>query len=178
MELAVSSAKSSLLKEELEQLFREHHQMLYRTAYSLLDNPADAEDVPQTIFLRLLRTGMTPDLRKNPGGYLYRAAVNQSLNILRSRRRQPSSEVVEGLEVPIRVLDSDSAEDDLSRLAEAMTKLDPKAVQIVILRYMHNSSGAEIAKLLGISRGSVHLRLFRARSRLRKLMENLLEKSK
>jgi hypothetical protein len=42
--------------------------MLYRTAYSLLDNPADAEDVPQTIFLRLLRSGLPRDLQRNPGG--------------------------------------------------------------------------------------------------------------
>jgi RNA polymerase sigma factor (sigma-70 family) len=172
------SVKSSSLKQELGQLFREHHKMLYRTAYSLLGNPADAEDVPQTIFLRLLRTGMTPDLQKNPRGYLYRAAVNQSLTIVRSRKRHPSTGDFDGVEIPGPVLDSNSVEDDHRRLAEAMTELDPEAAQILVLRYMHNASGAEIAKLLGISRGSAHIKLFRARARLRKLMESLLEKSK
>ena len=41
------------LKPEVEQLFREHSQMLYRTAYSILGSSADAEDVLQTVFLRL-----------------------------------------------------------------------------------------------------------------------------
>jgi hypothetical protein len=69
--------------QELEQLFREHYPMLYRTAYSLLDNAADAEDVPQTIFLRLLRSGLPPDMQRNPAGYLYRAAVNASITSAR-----------------------------------------------------------------------------------------------
>jgi RNA polymerase sigma factor (sigma-70 family) len=169
--LAVSSVMSSSLKQELEKLFRENHKMLYRTAYSLLDNPADAEDVPQTIFLRLLRTGITPDLQKNPRGYLYRAAVNQSLNIVRSRKREPSTGDLDSVEISAPALDSDSIEDDHRRLTEAMTELEPEAAQILILRYMHNASGAEISKLMGISLGSVHLRLFRVRARLRKLME-------
>jgi RNA polymerase sigma-70 factor (ECF subfamily) len=163
---------------ELEEMFRAYHKMLYRTAYSLLGNPTDAEDVPQTIFLRLLRTGMNPDLQRNPKGYLYRAAVNQSLNIVRSRKRESSSNDVYGIEIPDRVLAPDAAEDDHRRLAEAMSELAPEMAQILLLRYAHNASGFEIARLMGISRGSVHVRLFRARARLRKLMGNLLEKSK
>ena len=176
--LAALSVKSSSLKQELEQLFRENHRMLYQTAYSLLGNPADAEEVPQAIFLRLLRTGLPADLQRNPRGYLYRAAVNQSLSVLRSRRRHPSTADFDGAGIPGPVSDSDSVEEDHRRLAQAMTQLAPEAAQILILRYMHNASGAEIAKLLGISRGSVDIRLFRARVRLRKLMERLLEKSK
>jgi RNA polymerase sigma-70 factor, ECF subfamily len=176
--LAALSVKSSSLKQELEQLFRANHKMLYQTAYSLLDNPADAEDVPQVIFLRLLRTGLPEDLQRNPRGYLYRAAVNQSLSVLRSRRRHPSTGDSDTAGITVPALHSDSVEENHRRLAEAMTQLAPEAAQILILRYMHNTSGAEIAKLLGISRGSAQLRLFRARARLRKLMENLLEKSK
>src|SRR6185436_13258317 len=86
--LAVPSATARRLKQEFEELFREHSPMLYRTAYSLLDNRADAEDVLQTVFLRLLRREVPSDLGSNPKGYLYRAAVNVSLNIIRSRKRQ------------------------------------------------------------------------------------------
>ena len=59
------------LEHEFEPLFREHSQLLYRTAYSLLDNPADAED--QTIFVRLLRSGLPARLQKIVKGYRYRA---------------------------------------------------------------------------------------------------------
>src|SRR6185436_20645048 len=111
--LAVLSVKDSSLElHELEQLFRGHHKMMYRTAYSLLANAADAEDVSQTIFLRLLRTGINPDLQKNPKGYLYRAAVNQSLSIVRSRKRHPSIDGLEGVDIPNPHLNLGSAEED------------------------------------------------------------------
>src|SRR6185436_3526419 len=100
--LMTSRTASGVTELELEQLFREHYQMLYRTAYSILDNPADAEDVGQTIFVQFLRNGASRDLLKNPKAYLYRAAVNGSLNILRSRKRQANESCAEDLEIPAR----------------------------------------------------------------------------
>ena len=50
--------------DELEQLFRDHYQLVYRTAYSVTGTHQDAEDVLQTIFLRLLRRQTHPDLNE------------------------------------------------------------------------------------------------------------------
>jgi len=165
---AVSRVSGSV--QDLEQLFREHYAMLYRTAYGLLKNAADAEDVPQTIFLRLLRSGMTPDARSNPRGYLFRATVNLSLDKIRSRKR----EVFIGAAQQIEIAEPDSDANDLEalnlRLSEAIAQLEPEAAQIVLLRYLHDQSDADIAKLLGTSRGAIAMRLFRARARLKKLM--------
>src|SRR5262245_66400480 len=72
---------------EFEALFREHYRLIYRTAFGVTGSSEDAEDVLQTIFLRLLGREFPPDLKINPRGYLYRAAVNASLNVIRSRRR-------------------------------------------------------------------------------------------
>src|SRR5262245_11097668 len=77
---------------ELEDLFREHYQLVYRTAYGVTGRAEDAEDVLQTVFLKLLRRGHSPDLFKNTKGYLYRAAVNLSLDILQSRQRHVSAQ--------------------------------------------------------------------------------------
>src|SRR5262249_37817153 len=74
--------------EEFEGFFREHYLLVYRTACFITGNPNDAEDVLQTIFLRLLRRDIPPDLCKNPRGYFYKASVNASLDMLRSRRRE------------------------------------------------------------------------------------------
>jgi RNA polymerase sigma factor (sigma-70 family) len=74
--------------DELEAIFQEHNQLVYRTAYGVTGSAQEAEDVLQTVFLQLLRSGVPPGLRKNPKGYLYRAAVNQALNAVRSRRRR------------------------------------------------------------------------------------------
>ena len=166
------------LVQELELLFREHYPMLYRTAYSMLDNPADAEDVPQAIFLRLLRSGLPPDLKRNPSGYLYRASVNLSLNVIRARKRRRLSDNPEDLEIAIESSQSNATADVHQSLAEAIAQLEPEVAHVVLLRYAHNYSEAEIAKLLGVSRGTVAMRLFRARARLKKLMrERMGDKS-
>ncbi|HLM01963.1 MAG TPA: sigma factor, partial [Pyrinomonadaceae bacterium] len=71
--------------EELAVLFQNHHKAIFRVAYRITGSRSDAEDVLQTIFLRL--TPNRRDLSPNPEGYLHRAAVNASLDLIRSRTR-------------------------------------------------------------------------------------------
>jgi RNA polymerase sigma-70 factor (ECF subfamily) len=172
MSSLVASESTTGFERELEQMFREHYAMLYRTALSLLDNPADADDVPQTIFLRLLRTGLPAEMSKNPAGYLYRAAVNVSLNVIRTRKRQRLTDGVEGLELVVDTSSTSVKERIHKELAEAIAELPQDAAHVLILRYVHNYSEANIAKILGTSRNTVAMRLFRARARLKKLMRN------
>src|SRR4028119_509735 len=73
--------------EALEAIFREHHGNVFRTAYRITGNAADAEDVLQTVFMRLLRREEQPDLSNSAGSYLHRAAVNAALDTLRRRKR-------------------------------------------------------------------------------------------
>src|SRR5215213_7998918 len=70
--------------KELERLFREHHDLIFRTAYRVTGSAEDAEDVLQTVFLRLARRAEI-NLAPSPAGYLHRAAVNASLDLVRSR---------------------------------------------------------------------------------------------
>jgi RNA polymerase sigma-70 factor, ECF subfamily len=156
--------------QELEAIFHEHYRLIYRTAFAVTGNGADAEDVVQTIFVRLLRRGFPPDLKKNPGAYLYRAAVNSSLNSIRGEKRRICNTDLAGLEARSAAVDSESAEEIHRRLYDAVGQLAPDAAHILILRYAHDYSDAEIAKLLGLSRTTVAVRLFRSRARLRKLM--------
>jgi RNA polymerase sigma-70 factor (ECF subfamily) len=107
---------------------------------------------------------------KNPKGYLYRAAVNLSLNIVQSRRRRISAEDVEDIAASIPTAASDQAEEIHRKLYEAIAELNPKAAEILILRYLHNESDAEIAKVLGTSRVSIAVNLYRSRVRLKKLL--------
>ena len=166
--VAVSEVPGESLAQELEELFRTHYQLVYRTAYSVTGSAEDAEDVLQSLFLRFVGRGFPSDLRKNPKGYLYRAAFNQSLNIVRSRKRHAAAGDAERIEIPAPATDSEFAEEIDKRLYEAIADLDPKAAEILILRYVHDCSDAEIAKLLGRSRGSIAVSLFRSRARLKK----------
>jgi RNA polymerase sigma-70 factor (ECF subfamily) len=158
------------LTAELEELFLEHSRLVYRTAYSVTGRPQDAEDVVQTLFLQLLRRGFPPDFRKNPKAYLYRAAINLSLNAVKSRQRHVSAVDPARLELAVDAHPSDPDTDLQERLVRAMAQLNPRAVEMLILRYQHNSSEAEIGALLGTSRGVVAVTLFRARARLKKLL--------
>jgi len=158
------------LAQEFEAIFREHYRLVYRTAYGVTGRAEDAEDIVQTIFLRLMRRDVSPDLKKNPKGYLYRAAVNLSLNVVQSRQRRILVGDVEGFAASIHAAAPSRAEEIHRKLYEAISELSPKAAEILILRYVHNYSDADIAKLLGTSRGTIAVNLNRSRIRLKKLL--------
>jgi RNA polymerase sigma-70 factor, ECF subfamily len=156
--------------QEFEAIFHEHHDMAYRTAYGVTGSAADAEDIVQTIFLRLLDRGLLPDLKRNPGGYIYRAAVNESLNLVRARKRLVLVSDSERIAAEPAIEPELATEEVHKHLYEAVAKLSKSSANILILRYVHKYSDAEIAKLLGTSRGTVAVGLYRARARLRKWM--------
>lgn len=158
------------LEQGFEGLFREHYRTVYRTAYGVLGCAQDAEDVAQTVFLRLLRAAPAREMAKNPGAYLYRAAVNEALNLVRSRRRQVLTADPERYEAPPGGRDPESPDEIHRRLYEAVAELSRGAAEILILRYVHGCSDAEIAKRLGTSRGTIAVSLYRSRARLRRLM--------
>jgi RNA polymerase sigma factor (sigma-70 family) len=153
--------------QEFEALFREHYALVYRTACVVTGSPEDAEDVLQTIFLRLLRRAVPPDFHKNPKGYFYTAAVNLSLNQIRSRSR----ELLMADFSPFKRTENTDVQDMIDkRLLETLATLSPRTVEILMLRYVHDYTEPEIAKLLRRSRGTIAVTLFRARKRLRKLL--------
>lgn len=175
--------------EEVEFLFRQHHDQIYRTAYRVTGSSADAEDVLQTVFLRLVKRdardsggGGPIDLSPSPGSYLHRAAVNASLDLIRSRTRSnlvPIEEVAPVLE------DSRSVNPEHERASretqahvrEALGGLGTKAAEVVVLKYFEGHSNVEIARLLGTSQMVVGVMLHRARTRLRKELGKILEGS-
>lgn len=166
-----------LTDSEFDRLFRDHYQLVYRTAFSVTHSAEDSEDVLQTVFLRLIRREFPPDLTKNPRGYLYRAAFNLAVDIVRLRQRDLLTSEAERFGSSSTSPDSESVEQSERRLYEAITKLHPTAAQILILRYVHRHSIAEIATLLGTTRSTVGVSLFRSRTRLRKLIRALGENS-
>lgn len=157
------------LSEELATLFREHSRLVYRTAYYVTRSTEDAEDVAQGVFLHLVRRGVPPGLRDNPKAYLYRAAVNLSLTAVKSRERRALAEQVQ-TEWSGTSGCAASSTDLQERLAIAIPKLNPKAIEMLVLRYEHGLAEAEIGRLLGTSRAVVAVTLFRARARLKKLL--------
>src|SRR6185295_19444828 len=86
--VTISQENKRALPEEFERLYREHAAFVYCTALRITRNAEEAEDVLQTIFLRLLRRESSPDLQERPRAYLYRAAVNAALDTIETRRNR------------------------------------------------------------------------------------------
>ncbi len=82
---------------DLEQIYREHHRRVIQAAYRVTGNPQDAEDVLQTVFMRLVRREGGSPLSDSLGNYLHRAAINAALDIVRSKRSARAS-ALEGVE--------------------------------------------------------------------------------
>ena len=167
---------------ELERLFREHHEQVFRAAYRITGSVTDAEDVLQTIFLRLASNAAPPDLAPSPAGYLHRAAVNAALDIVRGRGRArtvsfDSVESAHELKHP----DSGPEEEHDDRelralLRHAVAKLGDRAATAFALRYFEGYDNNRIAELLGTSPTVVAVTLHRARTRLRREIGQFLEK--
>src|SRR3954468_8377838 len=77
-----------LSNTEFDRLFFEYAGLIERAANNITRNPDDAGDVLQSIFLRLIASGIPDEMRQNPRGYLHRCGVNEALNLLRWRKNQ------------------------------------------------------------------------------------------
>lgn len=168
--------------KELENLFNEHHEQVFRTAYRITGSVVDAEDVLQTIFLRIVRRDEGVDFSPSPGSYLHRAAVNAALDLVRSRGR---SKAVSLAEVDYDMIaspgPSPAAQHESSELRntvrQAVAALGPKAAEMCALRYFEGFNNREIAEMLGTSHMVVAVVLHRARTRLRKEVGKFLEEN-
>lgn len=148
------------LSQQLEWIFDRHYELIYRTAYTLTGSAADAEDIVQTIFVRLLNRELPLDLSTTPERYLYRAAFNLSLNTIRDKKREVLTDDLEVFETTCATGDGSAGDLALDQaLREAIATLNPAAAQVVILRYAHDYSLADIARMLGTTRSTVAVSL-------------------
>lgn len=159
---------------EFERVFRAHHGLVFRTAYRITGNAADAEDVAQTVFLRLLRRGTGADALKNEAleneeAYLRRAAINAALDVIRSRQ---SDRTVELPDLPEPASD-DPRELQMAlgqALGRALAELKPRPAEIFTLRFLEGFSNPQIARMLGMSQVLVAVIVHRTRQQLRKAL--------
>jgi RNA polymerase sigma-70 factor (ECF subfamily) len=160
------------IPEELERAFRAHHGLVFRTAYRITGNAADAEDVLQTVFLRLVRRGANARTVEggvdNPECYLRRAAINAALDVIRARQANPTIEL---LDIPSEAWQRDGGgrtPELRQALGRALAQLKPRAAQVFALRFLEGFSNPQIAHMLGISQVLVAVIVHRTRQQLRK----------
>ncbi len=164
---------------DLESLFREHHDRIFRAAYRITGSVVDAEDVLQTVFLRLSRRSEV-NLEPNPGSYLHRAAINASLDLMRQRARTdsiPIDDVAPILAANPRLSPELQHRNRELRdcLGRAISKLGEKSAEMFVLKYYEGYDNTEIARLMGTSAMVVGVLLHRARARVKKDVGDFLD---
>jgi RNA polymerase sigma-70 factor (ECF subfamily) len=161
--LALGESTVSTIPKALDQMYESHHSMVFRTAYRITGNAADAEDVLQTVFLRLVRRDPAAASGiDNPESYLRRSAVNAALDVVRSRQ---ASNTLEPEKLPASASCTELSElrDTLRR---ALGTLPPRTAEMFALRFFEGHTNPEVAKLMGISQIVVAVTLHRARKKL------------
>jgi RNA polymerase sigma-70 factor, ECF subfamily len=154
--------------DSFEQVLRSREAQVLRTAYRVLGNWADAEDVAQETFLRLHRHGLGFASDAALGSWLYRVTVN--LCIDRSRRMRPSAELPESLSEDAVAETGLIRDQRKQRLMAALAKLPVKERAAVVLREIEGLSTAEAAEALGIKEATVRSQIFHAMARLREML--------
>jgi RNA polymerase sigma-70 factor (ECF subfamily) len=138
--------------------------LVFRTAYRITGNAADAEDVLQTIFLRVLRQPPSTRPLEKEESYLRRAAVNASLDVLRTRHAD--------LTLPLKEAALSGAPPSSGELKECLRRafatLSARSAEIFALRHFEDFSNQKIAETLNISQVLVAVTLHRTRRQLQK----------
>jgi len=142
-----------------------YHKPLFNVALRMLNNVQDAEDVTQSVFLNAFLKLQTYDPRYRFFSWIYRMAVNESLNTL--KRRKPVGAL--GLAHDVRAPDAapDRAAEVRDRVERALMSLRPDDRAIVVLKHFVSFTYEEIGDVLEIPVQTVKSRLFTARERLR-----------
>jgi RNA polymerase sigma-70 factor (ECF subfamily) len=145
----------------VEAIFERHHKTVYRVCMLYLKNPADAEDITQSVFLRLLSKTPSFQSAEHEKAWLVRAAVNACKNDLRSFRRR-------NVELPPALAAPEAGTGEVLSMVLAL----PKKYKIPLyLHYFEGYSAVEIAKMLKIRETTVRSQLMRGRNLLRLELE-------
>lgn len=136
---------------------------VYRLAYVRTGSRADAEDVMQEVFLRLVRAAPVFDGEEHAKAWLLRVASNCAADLFRLPWRRREESLEGDLPAP--------EEPETGSVTEAVLSLPARYRIPIHLYYYEDYSVAEIARIIGKSEGTVKSRLFRARELLRKRLK-------
>ena len=149
------------------ELYERHYEAVFRAALRVTGNSADAEDVLQTVFLRVMARGGDFEGVALPAAYFRRAAVNASVDVLRRRELRAESlydDRAPHVAVQPRLLLKE-------RLRRAIATLDSEDASLFLLRHVEGLSIEELAEMFKIEKNNVAVRLHRIRHRLQVEMQ-------
>src|SRR3984957_8687213 len=184
---ALVTALNQGTEDAYEILIQRYQQPVYSLVCRLMNNPGDASDIVQEVFLKVFRNIGAFRGNSSLKTWIYRIAVNEAYNHRRWFSRHQRQEVALGPEEglgshpggitdPGRSPFEQAADHETRALVEqALEKLNPKFRAAVVLRDIEDLSYEDIATVLNVSLGTVKSRIMRGREALRNILEGRLE---
>lgn len=149
-----------------ETLLTRYERPIFNVAMRMLRDPDDARDVTQTTFLRVFEKLAQFDFEHRFYSWIYRIAINESINLLNGRLRfAPLDE--DSVDEAAGPHEAYGDEQRGARIQAAIMKLSPEHRAVIVLRHFTECNYADIAGILGIPEKTVKSRLFTARQQLR-----------
>jgi RNA polymerase sigma-70 factor (ECF subfamily) len=150
--------------EDFEALFALYWPRAYRTAWLVVHDAAAAEDIAQEAFIAALHALDSFDRRRPFGPWLSRIVVNRAIDHARARR-------LRAVPSPLEAAAAAAPEGWSDELVRALAELPVEHRAVVVMRYVLEYTPGEIARALGVPRGTVNSRLRRALDRLGRLLD-------
>jgi len=162
-------------REAFSDLVVRYQRPIYNAAFWVLRGAEDARDVTQTVFLRVAERLDEYDPKYKFFSWIYRIAVNESLNLLRRNRHE------EALDDEIDIPDGEGANPEWQvgeaetsrRIQNALMGMNINDRTVLMLRHFSECSYQEIGQILELDEKTVKSRLFEARHRLAILLKDL-----
>ena len=193
MELSDGAIVAQVLagdKEAFRLLVERHTRSVYSVAYRMTGNPQDAEEIIQETFLRAYKSLRRFELRSSFGTWLYRIAVNRSLDFMKAKKmtnvvpigenpaaeeNEPQLQLPETGPGPDRLMLSTEAR---QRIGRAINLLSPAERVAFTMRHMEGRSIEEISHALNIRTSAAKNSIFRAVQKLRQQLQPLVGAAK
>lgn len=160
----VSDTNTPIDRRQAERLVNTYSDLILRLSYTYLKSTADAQDICQTVFLKLLTNPRRFDSPEHEKAWIIRTTANACKDLLKSHWRRTTVAMDEAAPVPAPSVEEGS-------LLAAVQLLPPKYRAVIYLYYYEGYAAKEIARLLGENPATISTRLNRGRARLRTLLE-------
>ncbi len=165
-------------KKFLERLYKANKQLMYKTAYSLLHNPEQAEDAVQEAFLRVIKNFskfFSFSCNENTS-YLVIIVRGISLNMLNAGKR--TTELLDEIPAVDNIEETVHSDIAFEQIVRNIDKLTPALKDIATLLWVKNFSEGEIAELLDMNINTVRSSVARARKQLKQIIAEEFDNDK
>ena len=165
-------------QQAFSELFYEYKEMVYRVVYRLLGNSEETNDAVQQTFIELFKSLPGYAGKSKFTTWLYRIAVNVSIQFFRKRRSHDKTQALN----PELLSDKDAdttlpieKKELRQQIEQALQSLHIRKRTVVVLHDIENRTMEEISEIIGVPVGTIKSRLFYGREELKKKLEKLLE---